>query len=104
MGSLAGGGVRPTFDSDQLAWQLKSPGRRTGTGLSCAGRPGRPGADAMLARGVEKLGDGTLELGKAGVHLNYLVRADWFRWVNVGLVLRPLVSAVTAMERVAVGP
>ena len=29
-----GGGVRPTSDSDQLAWELESPGRRTGTGLS----------------------------------------------------------------------
>jgi len=58
----------------------------------------------MLGRVVEKLGDGTLELGQAGVHLNHFVRADWFRWVDVGLVLRPLVSAVTAVEQVAVGP
>ena len=63
------------------------------------------GPDRPLGRVVvEELGDRTLELGQAVVHLDHFVRADWFRWVDVSLVLRPLVSAVTAVELVSDGP
>jgi hypothetical protein len=61
---------------------------------------GRP----LSGRVVEKLSDGTLEVGHVGMHRNYFVRADWLRRVDVGIVHRPLVSAVTTVKQVAVGP
>jgi hypothetical protein len=52
----------------------------------------------------EELGYGTFERGQTDMDLNHLVRTDWLRWVDAGLVLGPLVSALAAVEKVAVDP
>jgi hypothetical protein len=52
----------------------------------------------------EKLGYGTFERGQTDMDLDHFVRADRLRWIDAGLVLGPFVSALTAVEEVAVGP
>ena len=50
---------------------------------------------------AEQVCDRTLERGQPLVDFDHLVRADGIHRVNIGMVLRPLDAALTAVEYIA---